>query len=90
MVASTLGTHTHTRFLPLLYSSVCVLGGVQTFSLAAAEREEEERLTGWHEFLSAPQISSNHGPPARLRPDKHPEQLPLLPAAFFFPLFTKW
>lgn len=65
-------THTHfPRSLPLLFPSV------KMFSLAPAVREEEERLTDWHEFLSAPQISWNHGPPARLRPDTtHPDQLP--------------
>lgn len=51
------------------------LGGVQAFPLAAAVREEEER------FLGAPQISPNHGPSARLRPDAKSSPAPFYSAA---------
>jgi len=82
-------THTHARAHTFLDSSphpcscVNVVGRLRMFSLAAAGREEEEgrgerrrrRRGDWHEFLSAPQIScSLYGPPARLRPDAHPDR----------------
>lgn len=65
-------THKHT--LSPVAPPPALLGGVRTFPLAAVRREAEQRLTDWQEFLSAPQISWNHGPSARPRPDKYPDQ----------------
>lgn len=88
-------THIRTHLAPppppLLPPSVNVLGEVQTFSLATAlgeeveeekeEEEEEKAETDGENSSALLRFLQSAEPPARLRPDKHPDQLPVLPAA---------